>query len=609
MPYRKPKVVPHIETTANHPAAVPAAQPHRESLRLRAGFVVAVSVAIWMVTHRFNLVIHGDDAMRMLQVRDLLDGQAWNDLTQHRLRLDDGWSMHLSRLIDAPIAALILLFELFFTRAQAETLAMIVWPGAMFGLTVACLHLLCHRLGGPHGAVYGTILASILLAQSGQYDPGSMTRQNFEIALLALAIVGFIMRRPRWPFALVGGIAAALGIVIGGGLILHIAAVCVSFAVAWAMRGTPERPYMLIFALSFAVVLCLALVVGPPADVFNGNFCNAISINLVLPALLGAIGLSGLAYFMSDFTQTPRVLAVGMLAISVSSLTAILGDFCLSDSLTNLDPLFVESWSGRVEEYRSIADFSSRDFWSVFGCFVGWLISLWFVAYDIRRDPWMLLCALLALSLLLTVYLARPLPVTSMLSVLPSSVLASRIIMRKNANTNIWSSVASLSILLLSVPFLTSTVAAMQEASVEMRGHNSARVTKPLPASGVACSSERALRGLKRLSPGMVMAPDGMGPHILLHTPHRILSAPLQQEIFGSCEQTATSDKESAACAGDPLAAASVDYIVRCNDDPEFAAGNPALASQLRKGAADGSLEFIPKHSSRSLTIYRVRPL
>lgn len=47
--------------------------------------------------------IGNDDAMRLVQVRDLLAGQSWFDVTQYRLGLETGTPMHCSRLIDLPI--------------------------------------------------------------------------------------------------------------------------------------------------------------------------------------------------------------------------------------------------------------------------------------------------------------------------------------------------------------------------------------------------------------------------------------------------------------------------------------------------------------------------
>ena len=49
-----------------------------------------------------------DDLLRLVEVRDLLAGQGWFDLHQYRMGLEGGFVMHWSRLVDAPIAAIVL---------------------------------------------------------------------------------------------------------------------------------------------------------------------------------------------------------------------------------------------------------------------------------------------------------------------------------------------------------------------------------------------------------------------------------------------------------------------------------------------------------------------
>ena len=49
-----------------------------------------------------------DSLLRLVQVRDLLGGQGWFDLHQYRMGPEGGFVMHWSRLVDAPIAAIIL---------------------------------------------------------------------------------------------------------------------------------------------------------------------------------------------------------------------------------------------------------------------------------------------------------------------------------------------------------------------------------------------------------------------------------------------------------------------------------------------------------------------
>src|SRR5690606_10341079 len=49
-----------------------------------------------------------DSLMRLVEVRDLIGGQAWYDLHQYRMGLDGGFQMHWSRFVDAPLAGLVL---------------------------------------------------------------------------------------------------------------------------------------------------------------------------------------------------------------------------------------------------------------------------------------------------------------------------------------------------------------------------------------------------------------------------------------------------------------------------------------------------------------------
>src|SRR3546814_4090138 len=83
-----------------------------------------------------------DDAMRMAQVRDLLAGQGWWDLTQYRVNpADGGVLMHWSRIVDAPLAGGILLLRPIFGQPLAEQLVMALWPPLHLGvlLVVAAL--------------------------------------------------------------------------------------------------------------------------------------------------------------------------------------------------------------------------------------------------------------------------------------------------------------------------------------------------------------------------------------------------------------------------------------------------------------------------------------
>ena len=63
-----------------------------------------------------------DDNMRIMQVRGLLHGQGWFDLRNYRLNPPFGANIHWSRLVDLPIAGLILALRPFLGGAGGRAL-------------------------------------------------------------------------------------------------------------------------------------------------------------------------------------------------------------------------------------------------------------------------------------------------------------------------------------------------------------------------------------------------------------------------------------------------------------------------------------------------------
>jgi hypothetical protein len=83
-------------------------------LLLAAFVVISAVLSIRLLLHADTVPLFGDtdDAMRMVVVRDFLNGQNWYDLVQHRLNTPFGAEIQWSRLIDAPLAGLVLLGRL-----------------------------------------------------------------------------------------------------------------------------------------------------------------------------------------------------------------------------------------------------------------------------------------------------------------------------------------------------------------------------------------------------------------------------------------------------------------------------------------------------------------
>ncbi|MFX7747817.1 hypothetical protein ABTK03_20785, partial [Acinetobacter baumannii] len=77
-----------------------------------------------------------DDNMRLMQVRALLHGQGWYDLRQYRLNPPQGFDIHWTRIVDLPIAALILLLKPIAGSVWAERWACGIAPLLPLSITM-----------------------------------------------------------------------------------------------------------------------------------------------------------------------------------------------------------------------------------------------------------------------------------------------------------------------------------------------------------------------------------------------------------------------------------------------------------------------------------------
>src|SRR4051812_23755197 len=116
--------------------------------------VVWLGFCAWFIFNRWSDIRwfalgDTDDNMRIMQVRGLLHGQGWYDLRQHRLNPPLGASIHWSRLVDLPIAGLILGLRPFLGGPGAEPWAVAIAPMLPYLLLMYSLALTSRRLLGP----------------------------------------------------------------------------------------------------------------------------------------------------------------------------------------------------------------------------------------------------------------------------------------------------------------------------------------------------------------------------------------------------------------------------------------------------------------------------
>lgn len=558
-----------------------------------------------------------DDAMRLVEVRDLLAGQGWFDMTQYRLGLEGGTLMHWSRLIDAPIAGLILFFGLFFETITAEAVALAVWPLAFIPPMIFCLGLGARRLGGAGAMNIAMALGVIFLVTSNRFLPGSIDHHNAQLTLAAgLAAVLLDRRHGAANFA-VGGFLTALAIAIGAETTPLIAMVCLVVTGLWVAHGQAFRKAAGAFGLSLALSISLLFFATVPMARYAVVTCDNLSLGFYSLSALGGALMFLSAHFASGWTFKRRLAVVTANGLLIGIAAVVIAPQCLGNPLADLDPLLVALWLSKVTEAQSFlatvhsGTASAGGFYAV--GFFAIAVSLSRIFLDDRREGHVIILALLLVAWGVALIQVRGSIFANLLAILPLSLLISELRQKANAAPeNIIAGFVFFSATLASVPAAWVFGGALPVEGISGIAN---RFRTPILATSTpadaSCNSAEALAGLSRLPPAVVAAPSNLGASILRFSGHRVLTAPYHRNQAGMLTELhiglATPREAEAFLRG-----AHVSILAFCASDPqtaEIATLKPdGLYAQLTIGQLTSYLQPLPNAEGSGLKLYRVRP-
>ena len=536
-----------------------------------------------------------DDAMRMVEVRDLLAGQAWHDLAQHRLMPPSGLAMHWSRLIDVPVAALVALFRFAADGVFAERLARIVWPALVQIAFLAGAILLSVRVAGRAAALPAALLASTCLAVSYQFVPGRIDHHDVQIAL-SLVFTALIIGAPaRTIEAVLAGYIGAVMMAVGLESLHVVAAGGMVMVARFVWQGERARAAMTGFAMALAAATFLFFLSGvAPAD-WRRPVCDAIGLPVLSMALAGVAVTHVLAqasrHLASRFSRLLAALAAGALVAA-----ALLFAFpeCRAGPYGHIPNDIRAIWLDGVGEARpafAVLTATPAAALATLGAgFAGLLSLALMVVFDRdRRDAWLTLAALAVASLAITLYQIRGAGILTAL-VLPASVA---LMLR------LWQDrrVIAASVAGLAASSFVWTLAAASLLPAEPR------TTSP------QCLTPALYEGIANLPPTIIAAPTDLGAHLLAHTPHAVFGAPYHRNLDGiklsHAIFTAAPDE-----AWRLISSAGTRYVVTClalRDMADMARQAPqGLAAAILAGKPPAWLTT--ENETGPMRLYRIDP-
>ena len=330
-----------------------------------------------------------DDAMRLAEVRDLIGGQGWFDLFQHRMDPPGGTSMHWSRLIDAPLAALILLLKPLVGMHSAEAVTLYVWPALLFAVALVLVAAIARQMTSSSIPVIpAVVLAVLCLPALVHFRPGAIDHHNAQIDLLLAMILLAAQIESSAVKAALCGLMGSLSLAIGIEMLPAIGAVGVAVFGLFVWRGAPVARQAGAFGAGLAAsALLLAPALLPPSS-WTAQACDAFGAPVVLLTTGGGIGLL-LMVGIDRYFQTllMRVVSGAALAVVLIGAFLLLFSGCIAPPFAHLDPIVITLWVNNIAEAISLPRMLQLFPEKVPGYYVFPVLALAFAVLALIRSP------------------------------------------------------------------------------------------------------------------------------------------------------------------------------------------------------------------------------
>lgn len=321
--------------------------------RLRLGVLAlwllasAILLSISWPNIRTLEMLDPDDYLRLQQVRDWLGGQSFFDVTQYRIDPPEGVPMHWSRIVDLPLAALILLLKPLLGLALAEKATAAIVPLITLGGSMIAIALIGARLADRRTALVAAMLAATTPLLLFHVMPLRIDHHGWQ-TMLGLFTLGACFDPKARRGGLTAGICAALWLAISLEALPMVAAIALVLAARFVVEGEAIRFPAFSAALAVAGALLFAAFHGVSA--YRQPWCDAVSPAwfgpLILSPALAAIGAGHVA-------RHGRVARLALLAAAGGAGMALLtatAPLCLGGPFASLDPFVRKYWYQNVVE-------------------------------------------------------------------------------------------------------------------------------------------------------------------------------------------------------------------------------------------------------------------
>lgn len=463
-----------------------------------------------------------DDNMRLMQVRAWMGGQGWSDLRQYRLNPPGGFDIHWSRLVDLPIAGLILVFRLFTSPAWAERLAVGVAPLIPFSIAMASVAVAARRLIDPRAWPLALAFLFGCSATLLMFMPTRIDHHGWQLAALAVTVAGLADPRRGRGGAIVGA-ASAFSLTIGLEMLLYCAGAGAILALRWVWDRA-EAPRIAAYgaALGGGSAIGFALFASTANHALR---CDALTPVWLSATVAGGAALLALGWASPERRGVRLVLALVAGALLAAGFAALFPQ-CLGRPEGVSDEL-ARTWLSNVREARPIYKHPFRTAFPiallpVIGL-IGALFAIWRARHDAARlAGWVPVTLFTALATALLLWQVRVGPAGQLLAVPGMTALGwgigAWVLCRRRSPI----AIAAAAVAAFALGGSLFAGYAMRWAPVAQPSAMQRLVTR----ANQRCGTIPAMAPLNRLPAQTVFTHVDLGPRLITLTHHKAIAGP-----------------------------------------------------------------------------------
>lgn len=460
-----------------------------------------------------------DDTLRLIQVRDWIGGQSWFDVTQYRANTPEGGvPMHWSRLVDAPLALVIVLLTPLLGGPMAEQAALVITPLLTLGTAMLLAARIAWKLLGDEEANLTLVVLAVSVPVLFQLGPMRIDHHGWQLVCVLAALNGLMARNPLHSGWVIGASLATWMMISIEGLPLAAAAFAI-LALHW-LRNGGERA-LLVHAIQALAITSAALFAATRGLSDLATYCDAISPVHIAMFTWGAV--------MLTLLKRVGALPVGLLLAAFAGIGAgALGllyweapQCVVGGGFAELDPLVRDNWYINVKEgmpvwQQTLTVILQNVVTPVIGLFAA--INLANQSRDWLRGFWTDYALILAASFAISLLVARAGAAACVIAAPPLAWQLSRWLRsirkmeRPLPRAGAFFAVACA--LLPTLPLSLSAFVLPAHAQLKGAATGNIKVSR--------CRIEDSAQILRDLPQGEIFAPLDIGPKLLLLTDHSV---------------------------------------------------------------------------------------